>query len=510
MKTLRLILGDQLNAGHSWFSEVSHEVTYLMAEMRQETDYARHHIQKVLAFFASMRGFAAGLEARGHRVRYFRLGDPDNPQRLQELVALALAETGADRFEYQLPDEYRLDRQLQELCQGLPVTTGVADTEHFFTHRGELADHFKGKKQLLMESFYRMMRRKHGVLMQGDQPEGGQWNFDRENRRSWSGSPPVPPLPETTQDLSGLEREIRHAGVQTIGRVNAAAFPWPTSREAALALLAHFCRHLLPYFGAYQDAMHPEEPFLFHSRLSFALNSKILSPAEVVRAVESEYRRRPGDIGLSQAEGFIRQVLGWREYMRGVYWKAMPAYASLNHLENHRPLPAFYWTGETHMNCLRHAIGQSLDHAYAHHIQRLMVTGNFALLAGVHPDQVDAWYLGIYIDALEWVEITNTRGMSQYADGGLLSTKPYISSANYIKKMGNYCQGCRYDPGQTLGETACPFNALYWHFLEEKRPWLASNPRMGMMYNLLGKKDAGLREAISRRAAAILENPDRY
>jgi len=510
VKTLRLILGDQLNPRHSWFAGVQPGVCYLMAEMRQETDYARHHIQKVMAFFAAMRNFAEDLAAAGHQVRYYRISDPDNPQRLPELIARALAETQADRFEYLLPDEYRLDRQLRELCQGLPVESGFADTEHFYTHRGELADFFRGKKQLLMESFYRMMRRRHGVLMQGDAPEGGQWNFDRENRRTWSGSPPVPALPQLSQDLTGLEREIRGAGVQTIGRAGAAAFAWPTSRKAALALLGHFCQHLLPCFGAYQDAMHHQEPFLFHSRLSFALNSKMLSPREVVERVAREYHERPGEIQLAQAEGFIRQILGWREYMRGVYWKEMPAYATLNHLQNHRPLPEFYWTGQTHMNCLRTAIRQSLDTAYAHHIQRLMVTGNFALLAQVHPDQVDAWYLGIYIDALEWVEITNTRGMSQYADGGLLATKPYISSANYLRNMSDYCEGCRYNPRKAIGEDACPFNALYWNFLEEKRPWLSGNPRMGMMYRLLDRKDPAEQEGIRRRAAAILDRPDDY
>jgi len=510
VKTLRLILGDQLNARHSWFSQVRPDVCYLLAEMRQETDYARHHIQKVMAFFASMRAFAGSLSAAGHQVRYYRIGDPDNPQRLPELIAQALAETGAGRFEYLLPDEYRLDLQLRELCKALPVESGFADTEHFYTIRGELADFFRGKKQLLMESFYRMMRRKHGILMQGEGPQGGQWNFDKQNRRAWSGSPPVPPLPELSRDLTELEGEIRRAGVKTLGRSNAAAFPWPTTRQGSLALLDHFCQHLLPFFGAYQDAMHHTEPFLFHSRLSFALNSKMLSPREVVQRVEREYHARPGEIHLSQAEGFIRQVLGWREYMRGVYWKEMPAYATLNHLENHRPLPAFYWTGQTHMNCLKHAIGQSLDTAYAHHIQRLMVTGNFALLAQVHPDQVDAWYLGIYIDALQWVEITNTRGMSQYADGGLLSTKPYISSANYLRNMSDYCQGCRYDPRKATGEDACPFNALYWNFLEQKRPWLSGNPRMGMMYRLLDRKDPAEREALRNRAAAILERPDDF
>ncbi len=510
MKTLRLILGDQLHAGHSWFRNADPDVTYLMAEMRQETDYVRHHIQKVLAFFASMRNFAAFLEDRGHVVRYFRISDDDNPQQLPDLIRQVIAGTAATRFEYQLPDEYRLDRQLAELCKELDLETRAVDSEHFYTSRGELAQLFKGKKQLLMESFYRKMRQKHGVLMQGGQPVGGKWNFDAQNRKSWNGQPPIPHERSFRKDLSALEAEVRDAGAQTIGSVDASLFSWPTSRQDGLAVLRHFCDALLPHFGDYQDAMHRDERYLFHSRLSFALNSKMLTPREVVEKVEEAYHSSEGSIHISQAEGFIRQILGWREYMRGVYWKEMPSYSRCNHLDNQGELPGFYWTGETRMACLSHAITQSLEDAYAHHIQRLMITGNFALLAQVHPDLVDAWYLGIYIDAIEWVELPNTRGMSQYADGGLVATKPYVSSGNYIRKMSNYCKGCAYSPNRRTGEDACPFNALYWNFLESKRAYLQDNPRMGMMYSLLEKMDAGEKERLRKRAADIIAHPDNY
>ncbi|MFM1878756.1 MAG: hypothetical protein RLZZ241_1622 [Bacteroidota bacterium] len=510
MKILRLILGDQLNSTHSWFSKTDSDITYLMAEMRQETDYVIHHIQKVMAFFDAMRIFAQELQNQGHKVKYYSISDPANPQILDQVIRKEIQVIGADRFEYQLPDEYRLNQQLLRLCSDLNIPSGSIDTEHFYTSRTTLSEFFSGKKQLLMESFYRMMRRRHGVLMQGDLPTGGQWNFDHDNRKKWTGTPPLPPLPLVHRDLSDLESEIRKAGITTLGEVNSTRFNWPTSRTAALELLDHFCKQLLPYFGSYQDAMHSDEPFLFHSRLSFALNAKLISPKEVVTAVAQTHLNNPDCVHISQAEGYVRQILGWREYMRGIYWKEMPQYATLNRLENYNTIPAWYWTGNTKMNCLKQAIGQSLKHAYAHHIQRLMITGNFALLLQVHPDQVDAWYLGIYIDAVEWVEITNTRGMSQFADGGLLSTKPYISSANYIRNMSNYCHGCSYNSKETLGEQACPFNALYWNFLNEKRTQLSRNPRMTMMYRLLDKKDAVELAALKDRAAAILANPNNF
>ena len=510
MKTLRLILGDQLNPKHSWFGETNPEVVYLMAEMRQETDYVRHHIQKVLGFFASMRNFAGELEEKGHQVRYFKISDRDNPGKLPELIRQVLGEENAGRFEYQLPDEYRLDQQLRELCEALDCETEAVDTEHFYTDRSELADFFEGKKQYVMEPFYRMMRRKHDILMDDGDPLGGQWNFDGDNRKKWKGEPEIPHERGFRKDLTALEEEIRDAGVATIGQVDAGSFDWPTSRADGLAVLRHFCDSLLVHFGDYQDAMHTGENYLFHSRLSFAMNTKMLSPREVVDKVEATYRDSPDAIHLSQAEGFIRQVLGWREFMRGIYWKEMPGYADRNALGNENPLPDFYWTGETRMNCLSHAIRQSLNTAYAHHIQRLMITGNYALLTQTNPDEVDAWYLGIYIDAVQWVELPNTRGMSQFADGGLVATKPYVSSANYIRKMSNYCGSCHYKASEKTGDSACPFNALYWNFLDAKKDELGDNPRMGMMYRLLEKMDSGELEALKKRATSIIAHPERY
>ncbi|MDM9632333.1 cryptochrome/photolyase family protein [Robiginitalea aurantiaca] len=510
MKTLRLILGDQLNPDHSWFKTVREDVVYLMAEMRQETDYAPHHIQKVVAFFAAMRHFANRRKAEGHKLLYYRLTDPDNPQTLPTLVKDAVEKEGCTRFEYQLPDEYRLDEQLKNLCQELDMPTGVSDSEHFYSTREELARHFEGKKQLVMESFYRMMRKKHGVLFDNGAPTGGSWNYDAQNRKKWNGTPPIPSIDISDQDIGTILKEIQESGINTIGALDAGSFQWTTTPEDARALLNTFCETLLPHFGDYQDAMHTEERFLFHSRLSFAMNCKLISPREVVETVEAYYHQHSDEIHISQAEGFIRQILGWREYMRGIYWKEMPGYAQTNALSNKNPLPNFYWTGKTKMNCLKHAIGQSLEDAYAHHIQRLMITGNFALLAQIDPDEVDQWYLGIYADAVEWVQLPNTRGMSQFADGGIVGTKPYVSSANYIRKMSNYCSSCFYKADQKTGDKACPFNALYWNFLDAKKEHLQTNPRMGMMYRLLEKKDASELKALRERAADIISSPDSY
>ncbi|NER09273.1 deoxyribodipyrimidine photolyase-related protein [Muriicola jejuensis] len=510
MRTLRLILGDQLNLQHPWFQEVNPDCIYLMAEMRQETDYVRHHIQKVVAFFLSMRSFAESLKNQGHQVVYFRIGEQDNPQNLKELIQGQIEKQEAEKFEYLLPDEYRLDLQLREITSSLEIEVGHRDTEHFLTDRNTLKDFFEGKKQMVMESFYRMMRKKYGILMDQGEPEGGQWNYDKSNRKKWKGDPEIPGIPDLRKDVRELLEEIRQAGVSTIGNIDAQGFNWPTSREESLLLLDHFSKNLLQHFGDYQDALHTEQKFLFHSRLSFSMNSKMISPREVIDAVLSSYREQQEEIDISQVEGFVRQILGWREYMRGIYWKEMPGYKEKNALGNHHPLPDFFWTGKTRMNCLKHAIGQSLDEAYAHHIQRLMITGNYALLTQTDPDEVDAWYLGIYIDAVEWVEITNTRGMSQFADGGIVATKPYVSSANYIQKMGDYCSGCSYDHNAKTSEDACPFNALYWNFLDAKKEVFKDNPRMGMMLNLLSKKDKGEMEQIRERARKIIQHPEDF
>jgi deoxyribodipyrimidine photolyase-related protein len=506
MKTLRLLLGDQLNSQHPWFQHKNPQVTYVLMEVRQETDYVMHHIQKIVAFFGAMRQFAKGLEADGHRVTYIPLNHPDNLHSIPENLSRLIAQEGFEKFEYLLPDEYRLDLQLHQFCQAIGIPWECHDTGHFLTDRQYIARFFQGKKTYLMESFYRNMRKTHGILMEGGQPVGEKWNFDAENRKRYDGKTPVPPVPRFAHasTIRELLEIIRLSGAKTFGEIDPDNFPWPLNRTEALALLSHFVRHLLPHFGTFEDAMETRHPFLFHSRLSFALNTKMLHPMEVAKATEEAWANSQGSISLAQAEGFIRQVIGWREYMRGVYWAHMPGYAELNYFNHQRPLPDWYWTGKTRMCCLQNAIQNSLQHAYAHHIQRLMVTGNFALLAGVHPDALDRWYLGIYIDAIEWVEITNTRGMSQFADGGLVGTKPYVSSANYLDKMSDYCSQCSYDKKARYGKNACPFNSLYWHFYERHKEKLAKNPRIGMMYRTWEKMQEGERKKILQQAETYL------
>ena len=487
MTTLRLVLGDQLDPGHPWFERVRDDVVYTLMEVRQETDYVLHHAQKILAIFAAMRDFARQLEVAGHRVHYLAIDDRLNLQAIPANLDALLAEHRASAFEYQAADEWRLDAQLAAYARSLAIPVRKVDSAHFYTSRDEASALFEGRKQWLMERFYRAMRVKHGVLMDGDGPAGGQWNYDADNRKAWSGSPPEPPDLRPLHDHSTLWQTISAAGVNSFGAPHADALRWPLNRVDALVQLDAFIAHGLPHFGDYQDAMGTRGWRLFHSLLSFALNTKMLSPREVVARAETAWRE--GLAPLAAAEGFIRQILGWREYVRGVYWARMPDYAARNHFGHTLPLPRWFWSGETKMRCLAHAIGQSLEHAHAHHIQRLMVIGNFSLLAGLDPQALHRWYLGVYIDAFEWVELPNTLGMSQFADGGLLATKPYVSSAAYVDRMSDYCRGCTYDRKQRTGDDACPFNALYWDFFDRHAGTLGRNPRLGMVYRQLAKLD---------------------
>ncbi|MEM9545784.1 MAG: cryptochrome/photolyase family protein [Bacteroidota bacterium] len=506
MKTLRLLLGDQLNLSHSWFSTDDHDTIYVLMEMRQETDYVNHHIQKVVAFFASMRAMAGTLRKSGKEVIYLQLDDPKNQQNLVQNLEWIIEENEVQKFEYQLPDEYRLDQQLKDFCSNLSILSQAYDTEHFLTSRTDLEEFFTGKKTYLMESFYRQMRKKYDIMMDGDQPVTGKWNYDADNRKKMPKNH-VPPSPYLLDhDVSDIVTMIEKAGIQTIGTIDANHFIWPVNLEEAEQVLEYFTCNLLQYFGDFQDAMTPQYWSIYHSRISFSLNAKIISPLQVVHKVIDTWHKNEDFISISQVEGFIRQIIGWREYMRGIYWVKMPEFASLNYFDHSRKLPSWFWNGNTKMKCLSHSIKQSLNYAYAHHIQRLMVTGNFALLAGIDPDEVDEWYLGIYIDAIEWVEITNTRGMSQFADGGIVGTKPYVSSANYIDKMSHYCKDCYYDKKIKTGPKACPFNSLYWDFYDRHAEKLAKNPRIGMAYRTWAKMDNQKKDDLLKQAKLYLED----
>ena len=549
--TLRLILGDQLNPEHAWFGRVDAGVVYVLLELRQETDYVLHHAQKILAIFAAMRDFARHLRAQGHRVCYVGIeasggassgaasglaigaglesshsanhiptpasasaSAPANPTfsshpphpapGLDQWLTHLCQQHQARAFEYQEPDEWRLDQQLAAWCERSGLVTRRVDSGHFYTQRRYAAELFAGRKQWRQENFYRRLRTEQRVLLDAQgQPEGGQWNFDADNRQPWRGEPPVPPDARPAHDQRALWQQICASGVRSMGAPAADALRWPLNRAEALQQLEHFIAHRLAHFGAYQDALSSQHGTLFHSLLSFALNVKMLRPHEVVQRAEQAWRA--GQVPLAAAEGFIRQILGWREYVRGVYWAQMPGYTACNALGHQRPLPHWFWSGQTRMACMAAALQGSLRHAYAHHIQRLMVIGNFALLAGLDPQALHRWYLGIYIDAFEWVEAPNTLGMSQFADAGLMASKPYVSSAAYLQRMGDHCRGCPYDPALKTGARACPYNALYWDFFERHAPRLGQQARISLVYRNLQRMAPEVRVALRAQAALTLE-----
>lgn len=509
-KVLRIILGDQLNENHSWFKKREEHVVYAMFELKQEANYVKHHIQKLVGFLLAMRNFANQLTSKGFNVEYFKISDTHNSQNFIDNIIFLINKHQITKVQYQLPDEHRLDSYLKKEFAKLSISIEVFDTEHFYTSREELVSFSEGRKKTVMEDFYRYMRKKYHVLVENQKPIGGKWNYDALNRKKWNEDELIPLPYEPNNNCVDIIKEITDANIKTFGKVGA-EFNYPISRAQALMQLNYFCVYLLPFFGDYQDAMHTSQDFLYHSKLSFALNIKLISPREVVKAVEDTFYKSK-DIHISQAEGFIRQILGWREYMRGMYWQLGEDFKKQNFFSNTAKLPEFYWTGDTKMNCLKQSLKNSLENSYAHHIQRLMILGNFALLLGVNPDEVDAWYLGVYVDAVEWVQLPNTRGMSQFADGGSIATKPYVSSASYINKMSNYCKSCSYNYKTKTDNDSCPFNTLYWNFLDANKPLLEKNHRMRMMYSLLNKMQLKTQDftKILEKAAAIKLNISDY
>ena len=459
-----------------------------------------------------MERFASLLSSRGHSVLYLTLDQTAAYDDLATLLRSLAADHAIERIEYQQPDEYRLRRHLESMMADDPIAILACDTEHFLLPESEFDDFIVANRHNRMETFYRRMRKRLNLLMDGDEPLGGQWNFDAENRDRLRPAD-LAEIPEPLRfdnPVDGILQRLEAHAVDYFGTAPTTLL-WPVDRDQSLALLNHFCEHCLPRFGRFQDAMtgrHEHRWSLYHSRLSFAMNSKLLQPMEVIEAAIARFDDGSNDVSLAQIEGFVRQIIGWREYVRAVYWVNMPDYATRNQLDAQRKLPDFFWTGETRMHCMRESIGQSLEYAYAHHIQRLMITGNFCLLTGIEPAQVDAWYLGIYIDAIEWVEMPNTRGMSQFADGGLIATKPYSAGGNYINKMSDYCKDCHYDVKQKTGDRGCPFNSLYWDFMIRHRERLERNPRIGMVYRSWDRQDEEQRSATLERAGWCLQNLD--
>ena len=496
------ILGDQLSAAlPSLADRTPADTVVLMMEVAEETTYVRHHQAKIALVLSAMRHFAADLRAAGWTVDYVTLDDPANTGSFTGEVARAVARHGARGVQVTEPGEWRVRQAMEDWRARLGVRVRIVPDTRFVCPLPDFFAWAAGRRELRMEYFYREMRRRTGLLMDGDKPAGGRWNFDAENRHAAEPglAPPLPPrfAPD------GITREVLALVEQRFGSHfgSLAGFAWPVTAADAEQAFAAFVTQRLPLFGRYQDAMLAGQDTLYHALISPALNLGLLDPLAVCRRVEAAWRE--GQVPIEAAEGFIRQIIGWREYVRGMYWLEMPGLAGANHLAADRPLPEFWWTGQTPMRCLAEAVRTTRDNAYAHHIQRLMVLGNFALLAGLRPQEVADWFLAVYADAFEWVELPNVAGMALHADGGRLASKPYAASGAYIDRMSDYCRGCTYEVKQKTGPRACPFNALYWHFLARNEASLAGNARLFQPY-------ATWRRMTPDKQAAYLESAEAF
>ena len=508
LRSLIVVLGDQLDLDAAAFDGFDAAVDAVwMAEVAEESTHVWSSKPRTVMFLTAMRHFGLALQAAGRPLHYTRMDAPTNGGSLGAQLRADILRLKPARLVITAPGEWRVLQLIKAVAQATNLPLDIHEDRHFFSSVGEFAAHAKGRRSLRMEYFYREQRKRHRVLMQddgqGDQPVGGQWNFDADNREAFGAAGPGAVPPRASFEPDAVTREVialvNTRFAQHPGRLD--GFAWPVTRAQALQSLQVFIQERLPLFGRYQDALWPGDPWLYHAHLSAALNLKLLNPREVVAAAEAAHRG--GHAPLPSVEGFIRQILGWREYVRGIYWTQMPGYAERNALDAEADLPAWYWTGATDMACLRDALAQTITHGYANHIQRLMVTGLYALMLGVQPRQVHAWYLAVYVDAVEWVELPNTLGMSQYADGGVMGSKPYVATGKYIQRMSPHCKGCRYDPAQRSGVSACPFTTLYWDFLMRHEAMLAKNPRMALQVKNVARLTDAQKQAVSERAAAI-------
>ncbi|RXF72993.1 cryptochrome/photolyase family protein [Hansschlegelia zhihuaiae] len=503
-KALRLILGDQLTRGIASLKDLDPATdVVLMAEVMEEASYVGHHKQKLVFLFSAMRNFAAELRAEGVEVDYVELDQRGNMGSLGGEVARAVKRHAPDRLVLTEPGEWRVEEMFHDWREELDCDVIIRQDDRFVCSRAEFEVWARGRRAWRMEFFYREMRRKTGLLMDGEKPEGGQWNYDVENRKRLPKDLELPerlrfqPDAETRKVMELVERRFP----SNFGTLE--TFGWAVTRKDALKALNEFVASSLGTYGDYQDAMKQGGPFLFHGLISPYLNAGLLTAREVCDAAVGAYEA--GAAPLNAVEGFVRQIIGWREYVRGVYWLTMPDYRETNHLSADRKLPDLYWTAQTDMNCLAQSVGDTRDHAYAHHIQRLMVLGNFALLAGVRPREVQDWYLLVYVDAYEWVELPNVHGMVLFADGGRLGSKPYAASGAYIDRMSDYCGHCRYDVKAKTGANACPFNYLYWDFLIRNEKALAKNQRLAMPYRNLARFKPERVKEIRRDAKQFLD-----
>jgi deoxyribodipyrimidine photolyase-related protein len=504
LRNLVLVLGDQLDRNSAAFEGFERSTdAVLMMEVAEEASYLPQHKVRLALFFSAMRHFRDELRARGTIVHYVALDEQKNRGSFAAEIERRARQTRLERLIVLKPGDYRVEQAIRDGARALGCPLEIRDDRHFLCAPAEFAEFAKGRRSLVLETFYRAMRRRHAILMDGDQPEGGAWNLDAANRASFGKAGPgqikaprsFRPDALTQEVLALVERRFPDAPGTLQG------FDYPVTREEARAALRDFIQHRLEGFGRYQDAMASGRPFLYHSRLSCVLNLHLLDPREAIDAACAAYRE--GKAPLNSVEGFVRQILGWREYIGGVYWLKMPDYAGLNALAAELPMPAFMWTGECEMNCIRQCVGQLKEHAYAHHIQRLMVLGLFAMLLGVRPYAVHQWHLSMYADAIDWVSLPNVLGMSQYGDGGIVGSKPYAASGSYIDRMSDYCRSCRFDPRRATGENACPFTTLYWDFLARHRRLLQGNRRMRLQLSNLDRKDTTERRAIQQRAARL-------
>ena len=507
LRNLIVVLGDQLDLEASAYDNFDARVDAVwMAEVADESTRVWSSRPRTVMFLAAMRHFALALKAVNRPLHYAQLDAPGNQGSLAAQLKADMERLRPARLVMTEPGDWRVLQAIKAVADASSTPLEICEDRHFLSSVSDFAAHARGRKSLRMEYFYREQRRRHSVLMDPQNesaPLGGKWNFDAENREAFGAAGPGEVPPRCAFKPNAVTRKVialvEGRFPQHPGRLE--SFAWPVTRAQALQSLSAFVKERLPQFGRYQDAMWPGDPWLYHSHLSAALNLKLLNPREVLAAAVAAYES--GHAPLASVEGFVRQILGWREYVRGIYWTQMPGYLELNTLGADADLPEWYWTGDTDMACLRDAIGQTLTHGYANHIQRLMVTGLYALMLGVQPKQVHAWYLAVYVDAVEWVELPNTLGMSQYADGGLMGSKPYVATGKYIERMSPHCKDCRYDPAQRTGERACPFTTLYWNFLMRHEATLAKNPRMALQVKNLARMNAAQRQEVALRAAAI-------
>ncbi len=505
IRHLLVVLGDQLNPDSTAFTDFDPKQDRVwMAEVNEESTHIWSSKQRIALFISAMRHFAKELGDSKIPLSYIAFEDPSNSQSLDGELLKAIQAFQPQALIMTAPGDWRVLEKIKGVSKQTGVPLEIREDNYFFSTVREFAEHAKGRKQLRLEYWYRELRKKHSILMEDGQPIGGEWNYDQENRSSFGkeGPPPIPaPLRFKTDAITKeVIRLVNERFANHPGELSASleGFGWPVTRAQALLVLTDFIKMRLPLYGQFQDAMWTKEPWLFHAHIASALNLKLLSAHEVVNTAQVAFHQ--GTAPLAAVEGFIRQILGWREYVRGIYWTQMPSYLERNALNANAPLPAFFWNGNTSMNCLQETINQSLNTGYAHHIQRLMVTGLYTLLLGVHPKEVHAWYLSMYVDAVEWVELPNVIGMSQFADGGLMASKPYIATGKYIDRMSNYCKGCQFKPDQSHGQDACPFTTLYWDFLMHHESSMSKNPRMVMQVRNLKRMSDETKAAIQAQA----------